>query len=1006
MRTGHGSADLAVDVHDAAATVGDLLALITGRSAPSTVLVDGAVVGADEPLLGLPAGSLIDTDVGTGRPRTPPPAAELLQLTGPGAGTIRPLAPGRFRIGSGSRINAPELATGRVVHSAFEIDVGPDSTRVGPAAGTAALDGVALDHERPWTTQLLTADGRTFAHARRPRLAATTEAASRSVDDDGRVALRRPVDPGGDGGPRLGLVDARRDAEQLRPGLWRDRRRRGTPLGLDVGLHAETSATVTADVGAPLVLLGPAGVRRSHARAVVLDAATRCGPADLDVVVAAEEPSTWDWVKWLPHVATDRSAGIQLYGDDATGLGSLASLAHRVDHPPRGGADRRRTLLVVDGDRFWQPVGAPLHRLATEPPADVAVVLVTARNPTEARRRPGTTIAHPPDGAPGQARLTYPHGGVIDLRAPLPSVQTASAIARHLTAVVDADRPAPACERTPTHASHTLAEAVGGDRSGVTPAVRWHTQVGSASPASLRIGRTPSAPVEIDVGAHRGVVIGGSTLADAADVARTILASMATTWSPRELAVVHVDHSGAAPTDPVTRFPHWAGTFSEHGARAGRRLAARLATELLAPTPTARRMVVLVDGLDETAVAAPGLVEGLSRLAAAASGIHLVVATDRPLATLDDALLATCPVRVTVDCAGGRRHASVQHGRSRTPFVPVSAARPPGAALEVTPYTFGRQLTGLERHVVATVPGRHGDDRLDDELAVIGEQLRTVATLAAVDTGAPLVPEPLPTSVAADELPTADGDGAVPFGLAAPIGSDSVVPVSWRPGPAGALVAGSLVAVGSPPVGALVDVVLAGVAAAPPPGDFELFVIDPDDERRSALDHLPCVRGTASPIQLRRVDALLGSITAELHQRALPSRRAGGVHQPQLLVVRAVEQLSPKQRRAVRALLDGGAPVGINVVAATASAAAALDVAAPTTPLVVGALDDPDDVARLGITDPGDLRTHPGRAVFGPTQTLVQIATPPQRPAVQLGAPVVADPASGPLAGVGSRAAR
>ncbi len=962
VRTTHGTADVLLEVHDDDATLRELITLVSGRTAPPVVLVDGRIVDTARPIrsAGLMAGSEIDTDVD----RVPARAvsrSRLLQLTGSGAGTIRPLGIGTYRLGPGARVNVDELVVGRVDRPAFEVSVGADSTVLRPVplmTQSVTHAGQPLAADVVWTSGLVVAGGRTFAHERGLPSGGQGPAA---IDDAGRMVHERHPVPE-DVEQRLVMIDARRDAEMRRAALWAARTGSDASCCLAVGLRTDTMCEVDIDIAADpvVVLAGEVSVAAAHARALVLDAVTRYGPADLDVAVAAEADDLhrWDWVKWLPHAVGGGSVP-QLFGaNDPADLAAFAGarLTGRGTHE-----SSRRTLLVVVGDSLWSAPWSPLHRLVAECPRDLSLLLLTDRR-RHAPERWTTLIEHPETSSTGHAVLL--HRSAPDtpqpLLAPLPTTATAADIARHLAALVDPELPQPSSARPTRDHPRTLAELVAGGHPTARVGVRWNTRVGVATPARMPIGVADSSPITVDLGLDRGVVVSGSSLADAADVVRTLLASMATAWSPHELAIVWVDHRAGTRPEPLRSLPHHAGTFSETGSRAGRRFTSRLATELLAPTPTARRVAVVVDSPAATEAAAPGLVDGLARLATAAGGIHLILATDEPLAALDDRLRSVCTIGVTVDRVAAVRHATVQENRLHTPFTPFEPPATASAPVEVAPWVFARPLTALERHVARLGAGHDAASRAEREYEGLVSELARRAASAELHPLRPLVPSPLPARVPAEPLSAATTGAGVPLGLVARPDLDEPVPYRWRPDRAPSLVVVGGAASG---VHGLLDVLLVGVVERYAGTDVQLFVIDADDTRRSALRARAHVHGVASPHEDDAVNALFEA-AEEVGRTGTPTP---------VVVVRDLDQLSAERRARLAELIGAHAPAGVHLVAAAHDVAAATEFLRAPVRFVVGALDDPAGYASLGIDDHSDI-VGSGRCLVGREQLLMQVA--------------------------------
>src|SRR6187397_954855 len=100
VRSPHGDADVSVDTDLGTTTLGDIVAAVTGQAVPAIVVVDGRVLPASTPLAdeNVRVGSVLST-VSVDQDRAVDPAIHLLQQAGRGAGSIRPIGHGRYRIG-------------------------------------------------------------------------------------------------------------------------------------------------------------------------------------------------------------------------------------------------------------------------------------------------------------------------------------------------------------------------------------------------------------------------------------------------------------------------------------------------------------------------------------------------------------------------------------------------------------------------------------------------------------------------------------------------------------------------------------------------------------------------------------------------------------------------------------------------------------------------------------------------------------------------------------------
>ena len=364
VRTPHGDADVRVVSAPADATLADLVGAITGQAAPSVVHVDGRPTATSQKLgdLALRVGTVLDSHprdrsattvaaVTSDEPfadaRDEVDGIRLRQLTGRGAGTVRPLLPGRYRIGPGRRLNAEEMAEAPVDSTGFEIVVGdgfdvtvtPDPRAGGPhGALTPTLDDQLFDRELAWTTGLLSVGGRAFTIEDDDPDEIAAPHLSTAPDAAGTIAFERSASRGV-------AVQRPPAAAPLRVAsghhLWT---RRGDDPGafdLPFGLYPDGRA-VSVDLQRHhgVAVVGSDRFGSALGATLVTEAATLHGPADLRIVVAStpERLGRWDWTKWLPHCRV---------GGDPTAEPMLLSDRHDLDEWAAGARPPERGVEVA-----------------------------------------------------------------------------------------------------------------------------------------------------------------------------------------------------------------------------------------------------------------------------------------------------------------------------------------------------------------------------------------------------------------------------------------------------------------------------------------------------------------------------------------------------------------------------------------------------------------------------------------------------------------------------------
>jgi S-DNA-T family DNA segregation ATPase FtsK/SpoIIIE len=1007
MRTTHGSADIAVSLHDEGATLREIIAATTGQAAPTAVLVDNQLVDTRAPLSTLPVfnGSIIDTDLnrnaavdaGAG-------VVNLLQLTGPGAGTILPLPPGRYRIGPSIRTSGAELDFDTVKAAEFQLDVHVSGATVSPgtSSSTVTLDGAPLTEAQSWTGGSLAVGGRIFmvepARAQRQQQRCAT---------GGTIVHNRP--PGEPVGTRRFLVDSVLDARDRRHGLWHQRAAMAAmPIGVGVADSTDQedlNGTATLDLSHDgiVAIIGESEDGEAVLRSLLIDAVTRYGPADLAiaVVTSRDRLEVWDWAKWLPHLRHNDLP--ELFSNEL----EVASWAARVSTTPG-----KRVLLVVTDTESWNHAGAPLRDVLINAPDHVAVFALCGDR-TSAPVSASTLIELDPD-VPGRAGLVHLlRAARIELRVGLVDLDVAADVARHLAPLVDPDLPIDSLADV-APVTLTLTQIV----SAHDASNRWDSQLGRpGSTVELGIGALVGAVVGIDLGLNRGVAISGSTIAEADNIAEVIALSMGSTWSPNELSIVEVEHRRSSEFDATRQLPHFAGTFGGRGDHAAERFEALLRRSIGCQKSTGKRLAIFVHGIAETDLASPGLVTALTELANQTSGIHLVVTTAAPLASLDASVRRACPVEIAVDRYGGALRATVHdrdrqlphlggtfadaldasvtrahpagaaidrnggprqatvHDRDRqlrTPFLPGDPPPDKGDAVSVEPFFFGRPPSPLERRLERVSDSAHQQpDRTAHRLV---EGLRNLANERQIERPASLIPVPLPLTLDAESFLAQDRRDGVPIGLIETAESTTPVPHWWQPGPTG-----SILAFGTPRSGvrALLDVLASGIADRFAPEDLIVTAIEHQASRRSALASIPNTAHVASSEQPDALMYLIGQSQAELHRRRAYTKFCITDHPAHLLLVRDIERLAPEAREALAELANHGGGVGVNVVATASDPADAAKLIDAYPTVLVGSLSDPDGYRLLGIEQPERFASITGRchAIIDGEPTILQLAS-------------------------------
>jgi S-DNA-T family DNA segregation ATPase FtsK/SpoIIIE len=998
VRTPHGDADVAIVSFTEATTLGEIVATVTGQAVPRLVELDGHAVDAATPLA---EAALFVGSVLTSEPSNAVVASdadvELVQIAGPGAGRIGRLGPGRYRIGPGRRTSADQLAPAPVEHTVFELVVqptgaasvvdvvaGPIDTSVTLDRSAPALGGRRLDEPARWERGTLTVGARAF-QLEAPAIGDAPRALARP-GPDGTIAFSRPPRPPTDT-PRRPVVDALCDATAAAPSLWERRLDRPGALELPLGVRADGSGGVGADASGrvrdddidvvtidldaepALAIVGSDAFRTAAVRALVIEAATLHGPADLDLVVltAPDRLGHWDWAKWLPHGRRHGAPAIWSSARDiARWVADVASAtpAATID-TPRVGA--HRTLVILDDPPRWIRRESPMRAIASDLPDDLRLVALC----DEARQAPATctiVVSETPDGLADVRHVARSGDGVV-IRPALPEAGIAVRIARALAPLVDVEQPLPPTnESAPVGTDRVELPALLGATGRDEIATRW---AADDPRAAVPIGRREAAPVQLDVADDVTVVL-GSAIGDAFDVAAAWVLGQALDRSPRRLWIAPIVPAGTDRAAWWWQLPHATERYDVDGPIDEDRLLTRLRAVLADPAGPARVLVV-VEISGPSASSDLGWLHALGDGVRAIDGLALLVVTDRA----DVAELADTVVTVDGRAAPGtstrRRSATLTpaDGTMGVPFEPLQRSAPPTVTLVLEPFVVGRPVTPLERRLEQQ--RSQAVSSPEPAFGPVVAELRAAATAEGAHAASrAILPPPMPTRVDLDELfADSPGDG-IPLGLVDDPAAAGAKVLWWQPGLGAMLLFGSR----RSGVDQVLTTIIAGVADRFSDDDVQLTVVDASSTRRRAIADLGRDVRLVAPDHADDVAALLDQVEIELGRRSEGAAADGRT--PVVLIGDLVQLRRRYADQPLGARIDDvmgrAAAAGIDVVATAAELDGAGPFALDAPRWIVGASSNHDELRTLGVERPGDLDGIAGRCRSFPGGQLVQLA--------------------------------
>jgi len=631
------------------------------------------------------------------------------------------------------------------------------------------------------------------------------------------------------------------------------------------------------------------------ARQVVLQAASHHGPADLAISVFTENPSDWDWAKWLPHVIVDSSGRRRIAGTDPE-ISRVVALLPSEEAGRHAGPNH---LLVIDLPDLLTGARATIREALRSGKKTGIAGLALAVRPLDLPSLSTTIVLIERD----TAQVRFPDGEGADLTLWRTGMAAGRATARALACLEDPEASI-AGSGLPglVHLASILGLGADVERSIQS---KWETR---SAGIVARIGVTDDGPLSVDLiadGPH--ALLGGTTGAGKSELLRTLVASLAATTSPNALNFVLIDYKGGSAFDACATLPHTVGLVTYLDDHLARRALTCLNAELkyrenrlriagvsdigMFPASTHEalpRLLVVIDEFASLAKELPDFMEALVGIAqrGRSLGVHLLLATQRPSGVINESIKANMNLRIalrvqdnadSVDVLGCDDAAAIgrnQPGRGLARLgpkevVPFQTAIVTGhslsgnsAAVEVRPFVFAHEQPAPVRNAAEPEDGA-------TDLEQIVAAARRVATTMKLPSPRLPWPDALPVSVLLDDLvlderalDEREPAGTV-FALADEPHRQRRVPATWSPA------AGNLLIYALPGSGAttVLATLAVGLTRRSHPDRLHIYVLDFDDQALRSLQGLPHVGAVVGADDRERQVRLLRRLADELQSR-------------------------------------------------------------------------------------------------------------------------------------------
>ncbi|MCB0961500.1 MAG: FHA domain-containing protein [Acidimicrobiales bacterium] len=432
-------------------------------------------------------------------------------------------------------------------------------------------------------------------------------------------------------------------------------------------------ATVSLPEFGGLGIVGDREQGRALARSLVLQAATLHSPAEVRIVIIADEDggeAAWGWTRWIPHCRWASDEPFVLVGSDPV------STRHRLEEL-RDLIRRRRELRAQERDAVLAPSVLVVYDGVSRP-LSLGFAEVLRDGPPLGIHAISVDEVQVPEGC--AASVTFTGNGEAHLEK-----QDRPTLRQVLVDQVGVED----CEV----AARCLAPLrVIGEEGAIElpPQLRLLDVLNLPTPTPAGVAdlwaantRNPGAPVGLTTagallvdltrdGPHG--IIAGASRSGKSEFLKTFIASLAARNHPDDLSFLFIDFKGGNDYQVAATLPHTVDLATQIDQSGFERSLQLLDAEILrrqgiakelqtstlegywaaqagqpaGSTPVMGRLVVIVDEFAELAQKSPMQLERLVSVArvGAAYGVHLILATQRPAGVVSGQIDANSPLRV------------------------------------------------------------------------------------------------------------------------------------------------------------------------------------------------------------------------------------------------------------------------------------------------------------------------------------------------------------------------